>query len=335
MKTSQILARSLIGGLICLNLSFIALPAAAYNIEQISETPDKSDFAIGPGKHELLLAPGESEVKTISVTNRYPNEKKFQIDIEDFVGSRDLQSNIKLLADEKGPYSLKDYLHPEIMTFRLQHGDRITIPIRVEIPLDAQPGGLFGAVIVRSIPLTKEEEALAAGQAGGGITVVSRVASLFFVRVKGDATEDGRIKEFASDKQVYGEPPVNFRVIYENNGNVYLNPYGELTVNNAIGTKIAALPIDPYYVMPDSLRLQELKLERGFMFGRYTATLTLHRGYLENEVADSQTIAFWVLPWKVVIAIIIILFIIVLFFKGVINWFHKNFERKNPKKSEK
>ncbi len=334
MKTrSRYLSSVILGGVACFALCLN--PVFAYVIDSSADMPNKQDFMVGPGRHEILLSPGESAMRTFSVTNRYNVEKKFQLVISDFTGSKRMEEGITLLGEEEiGPYSLKDFLHPEVMTFTLQHGDRITIPVKINIPVDAQPGGLYGAILVKEVPLTRDGESQEPEKVEGGLTVEARIATLFFVRIRGEADENGSIKEFSSGKKIYGQPPIDFKIIYQNQGNVYLSPFGQLTVNNLMGTKVGEAAIDPFYVMPDSLRLKTLGLDRGFMFGRYTATLTMHRGYLEKDITDTATIVFWVLPWKIVAAIVLIIFIIILIISGTARWFNKNFERK-PKNANK
>ena len=93
-------------------------------------------------------------------------------------------------------------------------------------------------------------------------------------------------------------------------GDLYLTPYGIITIKNMFGETIATIPVNAYYSLPQSLRYRDVTWNGQALFGRYTATLTLNRGY--NNLTDTQTIAFWVIPWKFLAIAFIILFIIVL-----------------------
>ncbi|MFA6424301.1 MAG: hypothetical protein WCV83_03255 [Candidatus Magasanikbacteria bacterium] len=303
----------------------VAKPVHAFSIEKLPNFSAAGDFIIGPGKTELRLNAGDRDAKNINVTNRYGTAMDFKIEIEDFAGSSNPEDALVLLGGEKGPYSLRDFLHPEVFTFRLNQGERITIPVVVNIPQDAQPGGLYGAVIITTQPIANNSTA-DQNSTKGNITIVSRVASLFFVRVNGDVLESGKLLSFTADKNYYTEPKINYRFLYQNDGSVYLNPYGLLTVKNIIGTEIEQIQISPYFVMPGSVRQKDINMSRSLMFGRYSATLQLNRGY--SDVIDTKTIYFWVLPWKQVILSITALFGLIVIFKLVSSWFSRNFEIK-------
>jgi hypothetical protein len=58
--------------------------------------------------------------------------------------------------------------------------------------------------------------------------------------------------------------------------------------------------------MPNSLRFREIAWAHPFMFGRYTAEISLNRGY-DFPTKDTATIAFWVIPWVWIVALTIII----------------------------
>jgi len=297
----------------------------AAKIEQLDKTPIAGDYVIGPGKNEIRLNPGEQIVKILTVTNRYGKEMEFKIEIEDFAGSNNVQEPLVLLGQEKGPYSLRDFLHPETVEFKLQHGDRISVPITIIIPKDSQPGGLYGSIIVSTKPVVKPN-LIDASTSNGNITIVSRLASLFFVRVNGQVKEEGKISNFSVDKSFYTQPNIIFKTLFENSGNIYLNPYGLLKIENIIGSKVDEIKIDPYFVMPGSVRQKEFITKRSIMFGRYKATLQMNRGY--ENIVDERAVFFWVLPWKIVSMIILIVFFVVFISKTAFDWLKNNFEIK-------
>lgn len=296
------------------------LPVFAYQIEEIPETPVIGDFLLGPGKQELWLEPGETTIKEITIANRLGREMSFQVEIEDFTGSRDPAETIVLLGTEKGPYSLRDYLKPELSEFTLTHGQRIILPIEISIPEDAEPGGRYGTVIVATSPPKIEEGEVK--EPRPTVAVISRLANLFFVRVKGEVIENGFLKEFKSERKFYEKGPISFQLLFENNGNVHLTPYGTIEIFNLVGNKVGELEINPYFAMPDSLRLREVQWDKTWLFGRYLALASVNRGY--QDIIDQKSIEFWVIPWKIVLAGLVGLFLIIWFFR----WLFSKFEIK-------
>lgn len=284
-------------GMVFLATSGIAL---AYTIEDHADIPVLNDFVVGPTKHELFLDPGQTAKTQLYIMNRMGKPMSFQLKIEDFTGSYDPEQTVVLLGDERGPYTLKDYIKPEITEFILSHGQRIYLPIEITVPEDAEAGGLYGAILVSTNPPGVSLEA-GGGEVGSGVTVRTRIASLFFVTVRGEVEQKGALKEFRMEGRpnygFYQQGPFGFEIYFENQGNVHLVPYGKITVTNMMGKEVGEMEIDPYFAMPQSLRARKVVWATNqLMFGKYTATLNLNRGY--NDIIDTMSIDFWVIPLK-------------------------------------
>lgn len=289
-----------------LALTFMPLSTifAQYQVEQIdTSTALYKDFVVGPGKVELEIEPGQSKTVNITVANRMDETRDFALSVEDFSGSRNLSEAVVLLGDEVGPYSLKDFLSFEYPEFELRDGERAVVPVTVSIPTDAQPGGLYGSVIVGTTNRT--------ATGGQSSAIVSRLGVLFFVRVPGEVVEEGQLASFSTveDKKVFGDGQVDFRIVYENNGSVHLNPYGYISVKNILGNEVGFIEIEPWFSLPQSLRTREVGWSNQFAFGFYRADLELNRGY--GDQVDSSSISFFVLPWKMVAIAIGIIFVLV------------------------
>ena len=121
------------------------------------------DFVVGPGKIDIELKPGESKVVEMMVTNRTGERRTFNLTTEDTAGSTDVNRPIVLLGSERGPYSLRDYLHVPDTHFELEHNERARIPVTITIPPDAEPGGLYGTMLVDTIAIKSNEGDYIAG----------------------------------------------------------------------------------------------------------------------------------------------------------------------------
>lgn len=309
-----------LGLLVFWGLSFF-LQVSGYQIEDLNFTaPPTGDFSLAPGKVELWMNPGEKLTKELLITNRIGRTVKFKIEIEDFEGSQNPERAVVLLGEKRGSYSLKDYLHPEISEFTLEYGERMTLPVEISIPRDAKPGGLYALVLIAIKPRDElEKEKI---KAPGEVRIISRLGSLFFVRVKGETTESGFLRDFKVEKSFYEKGPVSFELLFENNGSVHLVPYGIIEIKNFLGIKKSEIELAPWFVMPDSSRLKTLQWEKGLMFGRYTANIKINRGY--QDIIDEKSIVFWVIPWKIILAGLIILTVIIC----ILLWFANRFEIK-------
>jgi len=292
-----------------------AVFAAPYSIEKLPDATVYNDFVVGPGKYQVELNPGESKVINIIVTNRLGKDKSFQIQIEDFKGTRDITRPVILLDGEKGPYSLKDYLNLASSTFSMGNAERVTVPVTVKIPTDAQPGGLYGSIVISTVTTGGEPE-VKAGERAGVSPVITRIGSLLFIRVAGKVKEDLVFKDFSlrDHASLLGSSPVDFQLLYENNGTVHENPSGIIHIKNIFGSDVANLEVEPWFVLPDSLRVRELSWNAPFLFGRYVATAEIKKGY--DGLVDVKTIAFWVIPWKIIALTFIAIIVIV----SVLKW---------------
>ncbi len=299
-----------------ISCGFGAKNVLAYMVEDLNFEV-RGDIVLGPGKTELWMDKGDSYTKELLISNRTGHKKIFRVKVEDFRGSRDPGETIQFLGDEKSPYSLKDYVHPEITEIILSHGQRLRLPVEISIPENAEPGGLYGAVLISASNIEEEMEEVE--NAAGKMKIITQLASLFFVRVKGDVLENGFMKDFRSLSNFYEKAPVSFSILYENNGSVHMSPYGVVEIKNMLGKKIDELQVDPWFVMPDSVRAREVKWDKGGLFGRYTAIISINRGY--QDIIDTKSYTFWVVPWKIILIGFIAFVLIMWFFIWIISHF--------------
>lgn len=297
-----------------------ALPAS-YKIEQLPDSEIIGDFVVGPGKVELQIAPGQSKTVTISVSNRTGAAKLFKLEMEDAAGSKDPNTPIVLLGEQVGPYSMKDFIAVDDNSFIIEHNQRVQIPVTVTIPFNAEPGGLYGSLLVTTTSVDPGPEVT-----GPRSAMISRIGTLFFITVPGAVERNGEFVDFSTvPKQTYfTEGPIKLGVVFENTGSMYLNPYGSITVTNLFGEEVGFVEIPPWFVLPQSLRLREITWDREFLLGRYTFTAEVNRGY--DDVIDTKVIHIWVFPWQVMLGLFVIVFLLFISIKFITSRFE--FKRK-------
>lgn len=304
-----------------LPLIFLALvPSAhAYEIKDMN-VELRNDFVLAPAKIDVAIDPGKTATEYVTVTNRQEREMSFNVEIEDFTGSQDPMKAIFLLGNQKGPYSLKDFLTPDVRAFTLKPKQMITFPVVVSVPKDTSPGGLYGSVLISSVP--------SPGVSGGAVTV-SRIGALFFVRVNGSVREEGQLANFnlkGSKKLFYQKGPFAFEFLYRNTGSVHLAPYGVIRISNIFNQVVDEIPIEPYFALPDSVRYREITWNKRTLLGRYKAEILLNRGY-ENKI-DAKSVSFNVLPYKIIIGAFVAVFVFLL----LVHFLGSRFEIRMKKK---
>ena len=281
-----------------------AAPEPWYRVERIFGDVDVGDFVVGPGRSEIEVAPGETVVLEISVTNRISDNRQFNLEVEDISGTNDASRPAQLLGEERGPYSIRDYISFPEDSFTLDLGERARVPVTISVPPDAEPGGYYGSVLVSTVQLQE------GGQTGPRQPVIARIGSLIFLTVPGDIVRAGATQDITviGDAWWHESGPIELGILYENTGSVHLNPYGELSITNMFGEEVGFVELEPWFVLPRSLRLREITWDREFLLGRYTATAQINRGY--NDVIDEVSVSFWVLPWRIVLGTFLGLFLI-------------------------
>lgn len=290
-------------------LFFSYWSVSAYEIKDIPiETKD--DFVLEPAKVEVSLDPGSFQTEVLSILNRTNKELDFKVEIEDFVGSQNPNQTVVLMGEEKGPYSLKDYLVPEISAFTLKPGQRMILPVVLAIPKDVGPGGLYGSVLISS-------QSAVQGQMGA--TIVSRLGTLFFVNIRGETIPEGKLTSFEKKESEDGQ--ISFDLLFTNGGNIYLAPHGFIRIFDLFGTEVGEIEIEPFFAMPDSVRYRNIVWNNeGNLFGKYKAIVSLNRGY--DDKVDEMAVVFWAVSTKmkattvgvIILLILIIIWLIKIFF---------------------
>ncbi len=275
------------------------------------------DFVVGPGKVDLTLKPGQSKIEYMTVTNRTGERRRFNITVEDARGSDNPETPIELLGDDRGPYSLRDYISVPAESFELGHNERARIPVTITVPQNTEPGGKYGSVLIDTVALESN-----VGDTGAAVpqsAIIARIGTLFFVTIPGDIERGGKLVEFGTigSKHVYGSGPIPLGILIENTGSIHIAPSGEVRITNMMGDEVGVVSLEPWFILPLSARLREISWDREFLFGRYIATAEINMGY--DNVKETAIFAFWVLPWKTLAigfgAIFIVLFIIRAFFR--------------------
>ncbi len=295
-----------------------------YTLEQLPDATDYHDFVVGPGKIELQLSPGQSQTIDLTVANRLGSDKVFSVSEEDFTGSENPDQPVVLLGSDRGPYSLKDDISIPATTVAIPFGYKAHIPITITAPLNAQPGGLYGSVLVSVVSSPGSSTASGIGASN---PIITRIGTLFFVRIPGTVNAEGALDGFSlpngplvwSNSLLAKTPPILFDILFKNTGDVYLAPHGTISVTNILGSTIGTVPVDPWFAMPQSLRFRQVEWDPAFLFGRYVAHISINRGY--SNATDTATVVFWVIPWMMIISIFVGLVIVI----GLIRWIFSKF----------
>ena len=269
---------------------------------------------IAPPVVYLDVNPGQSIKTQIFLRNVSSGDLIVKGQANDFVASGE-DGTPKLILDNdtsNDPYSMKSWVSPPASLLLVPKQIK-TMNITINVPKNASPGGHYGVIRFTATPPSLE---------GTGVSLSASLGALLLLTVKGDIKENLSLKELSVNQNgktgsLFQSGPLNFVERIQNNGNVHEQPTGQVTITNMFGKKIAGLNVNvpPKSILPSSIRKFEEPLDKTVignkrLFGRYTAKMSLTYG--ANRQVLTGSVSFWVIPYKLIIAVIII--IIALFF---------------------
>jgi hypothetical protein len=274
---------------IIIALAPVTVSAAADVVRQVVEVSADGTFTVGPAKIEVQVAPGETVLRSIVIENKLGRTQSFEISFEDFAPSNEAAAEVELVGQSASARSLVSSLFVPANEITLAQGERAIVPVSVTIPAGTPAGARYAAIVVSasgSRNALPDEE-----RAQSGAVVVGRIASLVIANVSGDAREDGAL---ASLSVIEGSAGRTARIVFRNNGETSLNPYGVIEVRNIFGEKVAETEVDPWFVLPESTRTRDLLAPVPEVLGMYEVRLRLNRGY--GNVIDEAAVTVTVVP---------------------------------------
>lgn len=283
---------------------------------------------IAPPVVNLRADPGETITTQINIRGVSASSLRVTSQVNDF-GAGDREDGSPVVQGlnededyEPSPYSIINWVQP-LPEMTLAPREIQNLPVTIDVPDNAAPGGYYGVIRFTAIPADMDQS---------GVSLSASLGALVFIRVAGDANESMEIVEFAASKNgqsgwLFNSQPVDLLLRIKNTGTVHEQPVGRAAIKDLFGNDITTLNInlERRNVLPDSVRQFSTSLDKSaigdrWLFGRYTADLTV--AYGENgEQTVTDKIAFWIIPWKLILGIIVLLVLLVLAFRF---WLHRH-----------
>lgn len=289
-----------------LYLTAAVMTASVLSPPLATAAPSSNDVGqaleIAPPVISLIANPGQTLRTNIALRDVSTTKLIVQGQVNDFEADGE-DGTPKLLLDEgeTSPYSMKSWIRP-LTTVTLKPKQIENLPVVIDVPKDAAPGGYFS--VVRFTATAPDLDST-------GVSLSASLGALVFVRVNGKAAEKLTISEFSVEtknglkKTLFESLPIDFIARIKNEGNVHEQPAGQITINDMFGKNIARLNVNlpPRNILPGSIRRFEVPLDskvlgKTQLFGRYTADVRMTYGEGNKVITDSIT--FWVIPYKLI-----------------------------------
>jgi hypothetical protein len=281
-------------------------------------------LSVSPTLFEMAAQPSQVWNSSVKVINNNPQELTVYASVVNFAPQGESGEGKFLPVFEGGEEgsTLAQWVSITEDPIVIPAEQSTAIPFTVTVPEDAAPGGHFAAILVGTRPVDTQKAIQ--------VRTSQIVTSLFFVRIAGDVTEDGIIREFRTVNTFVDTPKADFELRFENKGNVHLQPQGQIVVTNMWGKERGIIPINRQThfgnVLPESIRKFEFTWtgEPSISdIGRYKAELTLAYGEEGRKFVSGVT-HFYVIPVKGLVIVLGTLLAFVLF----ASWSIKMYVRK-------
>jgi len=274
---------------------------------------DGLSVTVTPPLFQLTIGPGESWSSELKVVNSNPYDVTYYAQVVDFVaqGEGGQSSFVPLMSPPPGEATstatLASWIDVPQRSFTVPRGTSGAVPFTIHVPMDATPGGHYAAILIGTEPGSRVV-------GGPSMRISSMVSTLFFVRIKGEVIESGRIREFRTLDELYQTARADFILRFENTGNSHLRPQGTVSIYNMWGRERGKILLNETgefgNALPQTTRRYEFSWESDggvFDIGRYRAEATLTFGQDQKQNTTYATY-FWVIPIRPV-ATTVVLFI--------------------------
>ncbi|MEP6710431.1 MAG: hypothetical protein ABJA64_01805 [Candidatus Saccharibacteria bacterium] len=274
---------------------------------------------ISPALVELNAERGKTYTLKLNVLNPTNSDLSYGSTAHDFT-AKDETGSPKVLLDDSLPNgaSVKSWLST-LPQFTLHGHESRQLNVSVVVPASAEPGGHYGVMSFAG----KDPQL-----ADTGVGVTASTGLLILIRVDGAISEKLSLATFTSEREgkqhsFFESSPINFVSRLKNEGNIHVKPVGKIEIRDMFGGTVASLPVNDKAanVLPGSIRRFDSLLNKSWMIGHYTAELTL--GYGTTGQAITNQISFWVIPYKPLLAGLLLLVTLVYVLRRLIKVYNR------------
>lgn len=277
----------------------------------------------------LVSTPGTTASTDISVRNSGLQTENLKVGLQKF--GQDANGNPTL--SQKG--ASDDYFNWVTLTpsdLTLAPNEQKTVRMSINIPKMAAFGYYYAVTFSRAGDATTKE----------GATVNGSLATLVLLNVDvPGAKRELQVTDFSASQGIFEFLPASFNVKIKNTGNIFAIPSGDLTVNQG-NTELARMPVNGKggYILPGVTRTFTVNWNDGFprnvdktdngqtvfdsngkpesqldvnwgninkfRIGQYTASLVMVYDNGTRDVPIQESTTFIVFPWKIALAVLVI-----------------------------
>ncbi len=285
-------------------------------------------LTVSPVTLNVQTDPGVPKDIEVKIRNNGTQEESVRIRIGTF--RADATGNKPIFVDGKPEDVYLSWLQITKDSILIQGGEWKTIPLTFSPPKDAALSYYYTIIVERSV----------AAKSDGNTSIAGAPAILLLANVNSPfAKRELALQGFSVRRPIVEFLPQEFIVTIQNTGNVHVTPTGNVFIDGRGEKDLAVMALNPNQatILPDSTRTYSIKWNEGFpnyvtkqengketgerlnvdfsttdtfRIGRYTAHLLLVYDNGERDVPVESFVSFWVIPWRICLAVLLIVIFI-------------------------
>ena len=330
-------------------LIIIAIVWVPFTFAQNNQQKTGLNITVSPIYFNLTTNPGEKISSQLKVRNNNPTTEHLQVNLAKFAPTSVANEGYQPIIQEITPDDeFAKWISFDTDDFVLGPNQVKTIKFTISPPKSAALGYYY-AILINKVGDTQ------AVKRGALIKAAVAVSILVDVRSP-NAIKRLQLVDFTTNNAFYEYLPVNFNIRIKNTGNIHSIPVGNIFIDrNGTGQKLIAnmtvndgrgsvLPqTDRIYTntWDDGFIVRVPKVENNktvqdkkgntvyvtkwnlskfdrFRIGKYTAELLLVYDDGTRDVPLEARVSFWVIPWKIILAVLVIVYLIYVGIKATI-----------------
>jgi hypothetical protein len=325
-------------------LGVVGVPAGHALAQATPPVRPPLSLTTSPLPLNVVTKPGKPVTADIRVKNNGTQDELLKIDLMKFGAAGD--TGRPKLIDRSPQDQYFSWVTFSENTFVAQPNVWKTIHMNINPPKEAAFGYYYAVVFSRANPDKPT---------AGNSSVEGGVASLVLLNVEAPGERrEAQISDISASQKVYEFLPAKISVRLHNGGNLHVAPAGTLFIKRG-STQIAAMDFNTEQgnILPGSDRVFDMTWNDGFpsyketgtgkdakktlvwdfskiqklRFGRYTANLVAVYDDGQRDVPVEAVVSFWVIPWRILGGIFLILLLVIAGIWGVGRLIWRGFRR--------
>ncbi len=306
-------------------LSLMLIAVVPVSVLASSAGSNSSGIKVFPIRTDLTIDQGKQTTVNITLQNLTSAKATFAAQVDNF-SSYNLKGIPNIIVNSKSndQHSIQPFIGP-IKNFTVGADQASTVNIPIKVPADTSGGGYYGAI--RFIEISSSSEKT--------VNIDVSVASLILITVPGpQLNQDLALSTFNVDQNnqpgrlFFSNRNLSVNSIFTNDGNVQVEPFGKLTIENMSGKVIKTLSINksipPGNVLPNSSRQFTVNISGLSAPGEYKAVGAY--GYGDQGRLLTASVTFYVIPaWLVIVLALTIVLIVlgIVFTPKFFRWWYR------------